>query len=403
MNTVERFLNYVAYPTMSDETSETTPSTEKQWALARAIARELSDLGMTVEISAYGYVYGALPAKGAGMENRPVIGLIAHMDTSDACADSPIRPREVLYTGEDIVLNAEEHIVLSERDYPNLAPYKGKHLIVTDGKTLLGADDKAGMAEIVSALAALISSGDDHGPIRVAFTPDEEIGQGADHFDVALFGADFAYTVDGGTLGGIEYENFNAASARITVAGKSIHPGSAKNMMINAARLVCEVQAALPPMETPEHTEGYEGFFHLIGMEGDCEHASAAYIIRDHDRARFEERKQIMEAAVARVNRRWGGEYVQLTLTDSYYNMKEVLEDKMEIVTLAEDAMRAMGVTPFRTPIRGGTDGARLSFMGLPCPNLSTGGENYHSRFEFACIEDMETMTEILRKLITPA
>lgn len=399
MTVKQRFLTYISYPTMSDETSESCPSTQKQLALAAHLRKELSDMGIAAHCDENGYVWAAIPANTT--EERPVIGLIAHMDTSDACADAPVKAREVLYDGEDIVLNAEQNIVLSERDYPGMVKYRGKHLIVTDGTTLLGADDKAGVAEIVCAAERLLKTDVPHGCVKIAFTPDEEIGRGADKFDVAGFGADFAYTVDGGALGGIEYENFNAASADIVVTGRSIHPGDAKGKMINAALLACEINALLPADEIPAMTEGYEGFFHLTDMEGDCEHARIRYIIRDHDRTKFEEKKRRMAGAVDAVNEKWGRDAAVLTLTDSYYNMKEVLRDKMHIVTRAECVMKRCGVAPMFVPIRGGTDGARLSFEGLPCPNLSTGGENYHSRFEYACVEDMETMVDVLFEICT--
>jgi len=402
MNVKELFLDYVAYPTMSCEQSETCPSSDKQWELAKRLYRDLRALGLEVFCDEHGYVYGTLAANCD--EDRPVIGLIAHMDTSDACADTPIKAREVLYDGCDVVLNEEKNIVLSERDYPGLAKYRGKHLIVTDGTTLLGADDKAGCAEIVCAMAALIASGKPHGIVKVAFTPDEEIGRGADLFDVSGFGADYAYTVDGGSLGGIEYENFNAAGAEIIVTGRSIHPGDAKHKMVNAALLACEINTLLPAEQIPAMTEGYEGFFHLTDLSGDCEHAELRYIIRDHDRALFEEKKAVLMAAVEAVNAKWrdiaGSDPCKLNLYDSYYNMKEMLDDKMYIVERAADAMRKNGITPEFVPIRGGTDGARLSFEGLPCPNLSTGGENYHSRFEYACVEDMETMVRVLVSIL---
>ncbi len=384
---------------MSDESSETCPSSEKQWALAHHLTKELSEMGLEAMCDAHGYVYATLPANTD--KALPTIGLIAHMDTSDACADAPIRAREVFHDGEDITLNAERGIVLTERDYAGLAKYRGKHLIVTDGTTLLGADDKAGIAEIMCAVERLIASDRAHGTVKIAFTPDEEIGRGADLFDIAGFGADFAYTVDGGAIGGIEYENFNAAGAEINISGRSIHPGDAKGKMINAALLACEINALLPAEQIPAMTEGFEGFIHLTDMEGDCEHARIRYIIRDHDKAKFAEKKAVLRAAVDAVNAKWDGAYAELTMSDSYYNMKEVLEDKMEIVTRAADAMRMCGVIPEFVPIRGGTDGARLSFEGLPCPNLSTGGENYHSRFEYACVEDMETMVNVLFAIVT--
>ena len=402
MNVRDLFLEYVSYPTMSCEASETCPSTDKQFELAKRLYRDLRALGLEVYCDANCYVYGTLAANTD--EDRPTVGLIAHMDTSDACADSPIRAREVLYDGNDIVLNEEKNIVLSEHDYSGLAKYRGKHLIVTDGTTLLGADDKAGCAEIVCALETLIASGKPHGVIKVAFTPDEEIGRGADLFDVAGFGADFAYTVDGGSLGGIEYENFNAAGAEIVITGRSIHPGDAKNKMVNAALLACEINAQLPASQIPACTEGYEGFFHLTDLSGDCEHAELRYIIRDHDRVLFEEKKAVITAAVEAVNAKWRGiagfDPCRLELHDSYYNMKEMLQDKMYIVERAADAMRKNGIDAEYVPIRGGTDGARLSFEGLPCPNLSTGGENYHSRFEYACVEDMEKMVFVLADIL---
>jgi len=395
----ERFLRYVAYPTMSDEVSKTCPSSQKQWALARQLTQELLKMGLDAYCDEHCYVYGTLKAN----TDRPLptIGLIAHLDTSDECADFPISAREVYYEGADIVLNAEKGIVLSEHDYEGLAKYRGKHLIVTDGTTLLGADDKAGVAEIMTALDVLSRSELPHGTVKVAFTPDEEIGRGADLFDVAAFRADYAYTVDGGALGGIEYENFNAASAVVTIAGRSIHPGDAKGKMINAALLACEFQALLPADMIPAKTEGYEGFIHLIDMKGGCESAELRYIIRDHNRDLFEEKKKILCGAAEAVNLRWKTEAVSVQIEDSYYNMKEVLKDHMHVVERAASAMRSCGVDAEYVPIRGGTDGARLSFMGLPCPNLSTGGENYHSRFEYACVEDMETMVRVLCKLLT--
>ncbi|MBP3919911.1 MAG: peptidase T [Clostridia bacterium] len=394
MTVKDRFLHYIAFPTMSDESSTSCPSTEKQFALANCLTEELRTLGLTADCDENGYVWAEIPAN---TENPlPVIGLIAHMDTSDACADTPIHAREVLYDGTEIVLNDEKHIVLSENTYASLGRYRGKHLIVTDGTTLLGADDKAGIAEIISAAEVLLRTDAEHGVIKLAFTPDEEIGRGADRFDVKKFGADFAYTVDGGTLGGIEYENFNAASADIEISGCSIHPGDAKGKMINAALLACEINELLPKEQIPAMTEGYEGFIHLTELEGTCEHACIRYIIRDHDRKKFEAKKEAVMAAVKTVNAKWSCQAAKAVIRDSYYNMREVLEDQMEIVERAKRSMGACGVQPMITPIRGGTDGARLSFEGLPCPNLSTGGENYHSRFEYACVEDMETMRDVL-------
>lgn len=402
MKLLDRFLRYVAYPTMSDEESGSCPSTEKQWALARHLVAELREMGLAdAAVDNNGYVTATLPANAPGYKST--VGFIAHMDTSPAAADENIRPALIDYRGGDILLNPEKEIYMRVADYPYLADFAGKHLVVTDGTTLLGADDKAGMAEIVTAVERLIASGRPHGTIKVGFTPDEEIGRGADLFDVAAFGADFAYTVDGGRLGELEYENFNAADARVTVHGVSIHPGSAKGRMKNAALIACEFNALLPADEIPEKTEGYEGFHHLTAMSGGTEHASLSYIIRDHDRAKFEAKKAQFMAAADTLNARYGQGTVEVALQDSYYNMKEKILPHMAIIHLAEAAMTACGVTPKTCPIRGGTDGARLSFMGLPCPNLCTGGENYHSRFEFAVVEDMEKVTDILLHLMETA
>ncbi|MBR0158425.1 MAG: peptidase T [Clostridia bacterium] len=400
MKLIERFLKYVSYPTMSDENSDTCPSSKKQLALAKVLKAELEELGLKARLDKYGYVYGELPAN----TDEPMarVGFIAHMDTSDAVSDTGIKPRELLYEGGDIVLNeyGEKPLLMKVADYPYLADFAGKHLIVTDGTTLLGGDDKAGVAEIITALDELIKSGEKHGKIAVCFTPDEEIGRGADHFDVEAFGVDYAYTSDGGRLGELEYENFNAASAKIVVRGISIHPGSAKNKMVNAAAIACELHSLLPKRQVPEKTEGYQGFFHLTGMKGETELAELAYIIRDHDRQKFEDKKRLMKELVRKLNRKYGKGTLKLTLKDSYYNMKDVLADKMFVVEKAMAAMRECGVEPVCVPIRGGTDGARISYMGLPCPNLCTGGENYHSRFEFVCVEDMATCVRILKKLM---
>lgn len=401
MNTVKRFLDYVSIPTMSDETNPACPSSEKQRVLADRLCADLRALGLDAFVDAHGYVYGTLKANCAG--DIPTIGLIAHMDTSDECPDAPIRTKTVLHTGEDIILNAEKNLVLSERDYPGMKKYRGKHLIVTDGTTLLGGDDKAGAAEIVSALEDLIASGKPHGTVKAAITPDEEIGRGADLFDVPGFGADYAYTVDGGQLGEIEYENFNAASACAEIRGRSIHPGAGKGKMINAALVACELNALLPKEQIPAKTSGYEGFFHLTDMEGGVESARIRYIIRDHDKAKFEEKKAVMQAAADTLNNTYGEGTVTLTVKDSYYNMKEVMVQHMDVVRAAEDAFRKNGIEPVCVPIRGGTDGARLSFMGLPCPNLPTGSENHHSRFEYACCEAMDTMVQVLVTILTDA
>ncbi|MBQ7309549.1 MAG: peptidase T [Clostridia bacterium] len=399
MKAYERFLKYVAYPTMSDGASETVPSTAKQLVLAAALKDELIALGLSdARVDDCGYVYATLPANTDKEVNT--IGLIAHMDTSSEASDTDIKASIVDYKGGDILLNEKENIVMTVADYPYLAKYEGQHLIVSDGTTLIGADDKAGIAEIMTAVEAIIASGMEHGKICVAFTPDEEIGRGANHFDVAGFGADYAYTVDGGALGELEYENFNAAGAHITIHGVSIHPGSAKDKMKNAALIACELNALLPADEIPSKTEGYEGFHHLSGISGGIEHAELHYIIRDHDRTKFEEKKANFVNACAKINEIYGEGTAVMNLSDSYYNMKEKIEPHMYIIDRAKKAMTDVGVTPNVVPIRGGTDGARLSFMGLPCPNLCTGGENFHSRFEFVSVEAMEKISDILVKLI---
>lgn len=401
MSVAERFLRYVAYDTQSDENSTTVPSTEKQKILGAALAAELSQMGLQgAHMDDNGYVYAWLPAT-PGCEGVPCVGLIAHMDTSPDAPGENIRARITEpYDGGDIVLNEEKHIMLSPKEYPQLKNSVGKRLIVTDGTTLLGADDKAGVAEILSAAQLLLTSEKPHGTVKLAFTPDEEIGRGADRFDVAGFGADYAYTVDGGALGELEYENFNAASAKIELRGKSIHPGSAKGQMVNAALVAMELHGLLPALETPFYTENYEGFYHLVAMRGETEQAELQYIIRDHDRTKFEARKAVMEKACAEINRRYGAGTAALTLRDSYYNMKEKIAPCMFLIENAKKAMESLGVTPKVVPIRGGTDGARLSFEGLPCPNLCTGGENFHGRFEYVPADDMETITNLLAQLM---
>ena len=395
MKAYERFLNYVSVPTMSDEESETTPSTKKQLVLGKLLKEELTSLGLSdVKLDEYGYVYATLPANTE--KNEKTIGFIAHMDTSPDAPDENVKPKLVEYAGGDILLNEERGIYMTVEEYPNIADYKGHLLITTDGTTLLGADDKAGIAEILTMLEKLIERNTPHGTIKVAFTPDEEIGRGADKFDVEGFDADFAYTVDGGAIGELEYENFNAASAKITVHGVSIHPGSAKGKMKNAARIAMEFNALLPEEEIPELTEGYEGFHHLTGMSGEIELAKLSYIIRDHDMEKFKEKKRDFEAAAAVINAKYGEGTLELELCDSYYNMREKIEPEMYIIERAKKAMLKLDIIPLINPIRGGTDGARLSFMGLPCPNLSTGGENFHSRFEFISADVMEVMSEIL-------
>lgn len=382
MNIVNRFLKYVSFDTQSSEESNTTPSTEKQENLARYLRDELQSLGLQdIELNEMGYLYATLPANTDAQ--IPTIGFIAHMDTSPDCSGENVRPRIVEhYDGGDIVLN--DHMVSSPQKFPELLQHVGEDLIVTDGTTLLGADDKAGIAEIVSACEYLLQHPEiKHGRIRVGFNPDEEIGMGAHHFDVAKFDCDFAYTMDGGEVGEIEFENFNAASAKIQVNGCSVHPGYAKDKMINAGRVAAELLALMPEAETPEHTEGYEGFFHLTGIQGNCERASLSFIIRDHDRTTFEQRKQRMSNWVAQLNQKYGEGVVELTLTDQYYNMREKVEPCMYIIDIAKQAIEEAGVQPAVKAIRGGTDGAQLSFMGLPCPNLFAGGINFHGPYEF--------------------
>ncbi len=398
MNTTERFLKYVSFPTMSDETSETCPSSVKQLALSRYLAEELTALGLTeVELDEKCYLYATLPAN---CECDTVIGLIAHVDTSDACADEPIKTKIVKYEGGAICLNEEKSIYLTPEEYPSMNRYVGNRLIVTDGTTLLGADDKAGVCAIVSAVERIIKSGAKHGTVKIGFTPDEEIGRGADYFDVEKFGADYAYTVDGGGLGELEYENFNAASAKAEFFGVSIHPGSAKDKMKNAALMAMDFNSLLPADAIPAKTEGYEGFFHLIDMKGECEKAELVYIIRDHDSAKFEEKKALFATVCAKINEKYGEGSCSVTVKDSYYNMKEIIDQNMFTVDRAIAAMKAVGVEPEIVPIRGGTDGARLSFMGLPCPNICTGGENFHSRFEYLPVESLEKVIDIVERLV---
>ena len=399
MNVTERFLKYVAFDTQSDEKSESCPSTPKQRELGAFLVEDLKAIGVAdARMDENGYVYGSVPGTAEG----PVIGLIAHMDTSPDCSGAEIKPRIVEYAGGDIVLNPDEGIVMRAKDFESLSRNVGKHLIVTDGTTLLGADDKAGIAEIFTAVEELIREKAPHVPIRIGITPDEEIGRGADRFDVKGFGADFAYTADGGTIGEIEYENFNAASASVEIKGVSIHPGSAKDKMINAMQVAVDFHTMLPAQERPEHTEGYEGFSMLTRMQGDIEHAHLHYIIRDHDRFKFEQKKSRFQMIAAYLNERYGAGTVTVTLKDSYYNMKEKILPVMHVVDRAKAAMREAGMEPVAVPIRGGTDGARLSFEGLPCPNLCTGGENYHGRFEYIPVEDMERCVVMLKNVLKP-
>lgn len=394
----ERFLHYVAFDTMSDEFSETCPSTEKQKTFGAYLVEEMKEIGIRdAFMDEHGYVYGTVP----GDPNLPTIGLIAHMDTSPDTTGENVKAQTVLYEGGDICLNREKEIYLRVKDYPSLASHIGKHLIVTDGTTLLGADDKAGIAEIMTAAEFLLSARINHAPLRIAFTPDEEIGRGADKFDVEGFGADYAYTADGGPVGEIEYENFNAASAVVELAGLNIHPGSAKDKLVNSQLLAMEYQNLLPAHQRPECTEGYDGFIHLTDMQGEVERSTLRYIVRDHDMEKFQEKKALMIAAGDYMNRKYGEGTVTVTLRDSYYNMRQKIEPCMYVVERAKRAMEAVGMTPMEVPIRGGTDGARLSYMGLPCPNLCTGGENYHGRFEFIPVEDMDLCTRMLVEILT--
>ncbi len=400
MNVIERFLKYVSFDTRSDENSETVPSTESQKVLGAYITQELKGLGLVdARMDEKGYVYASLPAT-PGYETLPVMGLIAHMDTSPDVSGADVKPSIVTYEGGDLPLANGD--CLSLASFPFLEKYLGQELIVTDGNTLLGADDKAGIAEIVSACAYLIAHPEiPHGEIAVGITPDEEVGRGADHFDVAGFGAAYAYTVDGGELGEIEYENFNAASAKITVKGVNIHPGSAKNRMKNAILMANEFLSMMPPSEIPAHTEGYEGFYHVNSFHGDECGVQFGMIIRDHDRAKFEERKVFLQRLTDYLNGKWGEGSFILETRDSYYNMKEKILPHMELIENAKAAMLACGVEPLVVPIRGGTDGARLSYMGLPCPNLSTGGANFHGVHEFVPVESMKKMVDVLVCLMT--
>ena len=400
MELLDRFLKYVAFDTQSDETSETFPSTEKQKVLLNALKEEMEALGMTeVTMDKYGYVMGSLPAS-AGCEAAPVIGLIAHVDTSPDMSGKDVKPHIIeSYDGADIKLN--NALTMRVEEFPELTFFKGHTLIHTDGTTLLGADDKAGVAEIMTAAEYLLTHPEiKHGKIRIGFTPDEEVGRGVDFFDVAAFGADFAYTVDGGMEGELEYENFNAASAKVVIKGRNVHPGYAKNKMINAIEIAGEMMHLLPTWERPEHTEGYEGFYHCVGVSGTVEEAQLSYIIRDHDADRFEQRKRFMWSAVDFLRAKYGGDAVNLILKDQYYNMRKMVEPHPEVIERAIEAMEQAGVKPLVRPIRGGTDGARLSFMGLPCPNLFTGGMNFHGRYEYCSLTTMQRALQVILNLV---
>ena len=396
MNLVDRFLSYVKFDTQSDELTNLTPSTPGQMIFAEHLKEELEAMGLSdISLDENGYLMATLPANIDA--DVPVVGFIAHLDTSPDMSGRHVAPRIVQsYDGGDIVLNADKGIVLSPAEFPELLGYKGQDLIVTDGNTLLGADDKAGIAEIISAVDYLKSHPEiKHGKIRIAFNPDEEIGQGAHKFDVARFGADWAYTMDGGEIGELEYENFNAAVAKVTFVGRNVHPGYAKHKMINSMRIANQFVIMLPRWETPEHTEDYEGFYHLVSMEGTVEQTVLTYIIRDHDRDRFERRKKELEHLARKINHEFPG-CCSIEIKDQYYNMREKVEPVMYIVEIAEEAMRRAGVTPKVQPIRGGTDGAQLSFKGLPCPNIFAGGLNFHGRYEFVPVPSMEKAKDVI-------
>ena len=395
MTIIDRFLKYVTFDTQSDELTNMTPSTPGQMIFAQYLKEELEKMGLRdITLDDNGYLMATLPGNKPGV---PVVGFIAHLDTSPDMSGRHVNPRIVKdYDGGDIVLNEKEGIVLSPREFPELLHYKGQDLIVTDGTTLLGADDKAGIAEIISAVDYLQKHPEiKHGDIRIAFNPDEEIGQGAHKFDVAQFGADWAYTMDGGEIGEMEYENFNAAVANVTFRGRNVHPGYAKHKMINSMRIANQFVIMLPRWETPEHTEGYEGFYHLVGMEGNGEKTTLTYIIRDHDRDRFERRKKELEHLARKINNEFP-ECCSIEIKDQYYNMREKIEPVMHIIDTAVKAMENVGVTPKVQPIRGGTDGAQLSFKGLPCPNIFAGGLNFHGRYEFVPIPSMEKASEVI-------
>ncbi|TCL60311.1 tripeptide aminopeptidase [Kineothrix alysoides] len=399
---IDNFLKYVRLDTQSEDGSASTPSTAKQFSLAKLLVEQLEEMGaeeITLD-KEHCYVYASIPSS-EGLESAPVLGFIAHMDTSPAVTGAEVMPRIVeAYDGGDIVLNGNKNVVMRVKDFPELSYYVGKSLIVTDGTTLLGADDKAGIAEIMAMAQYLLTHPQiTHGKLRIGFTPDEEVGAGADYFDVDLFGADYAYTVDGGRLGELEYENFNAAGAKVTAHGRSVHPGDAKNKMINALLILQEFQAMLPVFQNPMYTEKYEGFYHLDSLMGNVEEAASEYIIRDHDKERFEQKKEIFLRIGSFLDEKYGEGTVVIDLKDSYYNMKEIIENNIHLIDNAKAAMEEIDVEPIVIPIRGGTDGARLSFMGLPCPNLCTGGHNFHGKYEYICVESMEKIVELLVRI----
>ena len=399
MELKDRFLQYVSFDTQSSEASETYPSTDKQLVLLRHLADEMRALGLTeVVTDAHGYTMGTIPAS-EGCENAPVVGFIAHVDTAPDMSGANVKPRIIeQYDGSDIPLNGQ--ITMRVADFPELREFVGHTLIHTDGTTLLGADDKAGVAEIMTAAEYLMAHPEiKHGKIRIGFTPDEEVGRGVDHFDVKAFGADFAYTVDGGFEGELEYENFNAAGAKIEIQGRNVHPGYAKDKMINAIEVAAELGALLPAWERPEHTDGYEGFYHCVGFNGTVEKCSVSYIVRDHDAGKFEQKKRFLCDCAELMNRKYGEGTVKLTVKDQYFNMRKMVEPHPQVIDKALEAMRMADVVPVVRPIRGGTDGARLSFMGLPCPNLFTGGMNFHGKFEYCSLTTMQRAMQVIINL----
>ena len=401
MNLLERFLKYVSIHTTSDENTGLVPSTPQQMEFAKILAEELKDMGMQdVSLDKKGYLMATLPSNID--KDVPTVGFISHLDTSPDMSGKNIKPRIVEnYDGNDIILNEKENIVLSPKQFPELTMYRGQSLVVTNGLTLLGADDKAGIAEIMTAMDYFIKNPDvKHGKVRIAFNPDEEIGLGAHHFDVEKFGCQFAYTMDGGEIGELEYENFNAAGAKVTFYGTNVHPGYAKNKMVNSMKIATKFMATVPANESPEYTDGYEGFYHLTGIGGDVEKTTVSYIIRDHDRKKFEERKAHLQMLVDKINSEFGDNTATLEVKDQYYNMKEKVEPVKYIVDIASEAIRQAGVEPKVKPIRGGTDGAQLSFKGLPCPNIFAGGHNFHGKYEFVPIQSMEKATEVVKNII---
>jgi peptidase T len=401
MALLERFLKYVSIHTTSDENTGLVPSTPQQMEFAKILAEELKAMGMQdVSLDKKGYLMATLPSNID--KDVPTVGFISHLDTSPDMSGKNVKPRIVEnYDGNDIILNEKENIVLSPKQFPELTMYRGQSLVVTNGLTLLGADDKAGIAEIMTAMDYFIKNPDvKHGKVRIAFNPDEEIGLGAHHFDVEKFGCQFAYTMDGGEIGELEYENFNAAGAKVTFYGTNVHPGYAKNKMVNSMKIATKFMATVPANESPEYTDGYEGFYHLTGIGGDVEKTTVSYIIRDHDRKKFEERKAHLQMLVDKINSEFGDNTATLEVKDQYYNMKEKVEPVKYIVDIASEAIRQAGVEPKAKPIRGGTDGAQLSFKGLPCPNIFAGGHNFHGKYEFVPIQSMEKATEVVKNII---